>query len=68
MARKIFYNRRSRRRMAAVAGICACAAMLFSAGVYTGKNYPAFFSIASLPVTAQVAADVAPVTLAAAEF
>ena len=68
MARKIFYNRRSRRRMVAVAGLCIGAAMLFSAGVYTGKTFPALFSIASLSGAAPVVAEIAPVTLAAAEF
>ncbi|MEX2249821.1 MAG: hypothetical protein WD671_09300 [Parvibaculum sp.] len=68
MARKIFYNRRSRRRMMAVAGVCAGAAMLFSAGVYTGKTYPTLFSIASLSAATTAVAEVAPVALAAAEY
>ena len=71
MARKIFYNRRSRRRMLAVAGICVVATTVFSAGVYTGKSYPALFSLASLsPATAAapVASNVVPVSLTAADF
>ena len=54
--------------MVAVAGLCIGAAMLFSAGVYTGKTFPALFSIASLSGAAPVVAEIATVTLAAAEF
>lgn len=72
MARKIFYNRRSRRRMMAVVGICVVATALFSAGVYTGKTYPTLFSLAPLAPATHAAAPVAPpvvsVSLTAAEF
>lgn len=63
MARKIFYNRRSRRRLLAATGVLASALFLFFAGVYTGKSYPTVFS-ASLFLNT----DTAPVAVAAAEF
>lgn len=63
MARKIFYNRRSRRRLAVATGMLASAAMLFSAGVYAGKTYPTVFSASTY-----LNSDAAPVTLAATEF
>ncbi|WP_143710166.1 hypothetical protein [Parvibaculum lavamentivorans] len=63
MARKIFYNRRSRRRLVAATGLIVSAAMLFSVGVYAGKTFPYVFSASTY-----LNMEAAPVTLAATEF
>ena len=63
MARKIFYHRRSRRRVIAVAGFAVSALHFFSAGVYTGISWAPLFSTSQFAVANEPQA-----TLAAAEF
>ncbi|MEQ8267658.1 MAG: hypothetical protein RH982_10710 [Parvibaculum sp.] len=63
MARKIFYNRRSRRRLVMATGVVTSGLILFFAGVYTGKSYPTMFSASRF-----LNSDTAPVEVAAAEF
>lgn len=63
MARKIFYNRRSRRRLVTATGVLASALILFFSGVYAGKSYPTLFSASRF-----LNIDTAPVEVAAAEF
>jgi hypothetical protein len=61
--RKIFYNRRSRRRAVAAAGLGMTVVMLFVAGLYTGLTLAPLFAPAKLATTNEPAA-----ILAAAEF
>lgn len=61
--RKIFYNRRSRRRALAAAGLGLSAATLFAAGLYTGLALAPLFEPAKIAATSEPAA-----ILAAAEF
>lgn len=61
--RKIFYNRRSRRRAVAAAGLGLTAAMLFAAGLYTGLALAPLFEPGRIAATNEPAA-----ILAAAEF
>lgn len=63
MARKIFYNRRSRRRALAAAGLVLSAAVLFGAGLYTGLALAPLFTPTQIAVTNEP-----PAVLAAAEF
>ena len=63
MARKIFYHRRSRRRLIAAAGIALSALMFFSAGLYAGLSIAPSVGTSPLAGTSKPAA-----TLAAAEF
>ena len=63
MARKIFYHRRSRRRLIAVAGFALSALVFFSAGLYAGLSIAPLFNTSHLAGTSEPAA-----TLAAAEF
>lgn len=61
--RKIFYNRRSRRRAVAAAGLVLSAATLFAAGLYTGIALAPLFEPGQIAATNEPAA-----ILAAAEF
>ncbi|MDX5365283.1 MAG: hypothetical protein LPK88_02540 [Alphaproteobacteria bacterium] len=61
--RKIFYNRRSRRRAMAAAGLVLSAAMLFAAGLYTGLVLAPSLAPGKIAATGEPAA-----LLAAAEF
>lgn len=61
--RKIFYNRRSRRRAMAAAGLVLSAAMLFTAGLYTGLTLAPALAPGKIAATSEPAA-----LLAAAEF
>lgn len=63
MARKIFYHRRSRRRVLAAVGLALSALMFFTAGLYAGLNIAPLFTPAQLSGTAERTA-----ALAAAEF
>jgi hypothetical protein len=61
--RKIFYNRRSRRRAVAAAGLGLSAAMLFAAGLYTGLTLAPALATGKMAATNEPSA-----ILAAAEF
>ena len=63
MARKIFYHRRSRRRLIAAAGFVLSALMFFSAGLYAGLSIAPLFNTSHLAGTPE-----RPAALAAAEF
>lgn len=63
MARKIFYNRRSRRRVAFAAGFALALLFCFSAGLYAGVALAPLFN-----PSLTASADEPPPRLAAAEF
>ncbi|MDZ4380479.1 MAG: hypothetical protein U0942_03980 [Parvibaculum sp.] len=63
MARKIFYHRRSRRRVLAAAGLALSALLFFTAGLYTGLNLAPQFTPGHLSGPTERTA-----ALAAAEF
>lgn len=63
MARKIFYHRRSRRRVLAAAGLALSAVLFFAAGLYAGFNLASLFTPAHVAGTTERTAS-----LAATEF